>query len=400
MFVDFVLNGRGHGEVGQAFAGVRFDPGFMRPFIETDPRAPAHMRGRPCATINTGRKIWNEKKNRWEEKHMTFLIRSLQERGMNSPVFNATTLTRDAWINIDTAVVEANLDRRTAWEDLKSIGTVSGFDAMAHMTHEYWASSQPGEAKQSMDAVADERGDVPLLLPTSVPLPITHGGFQFTSREIAVSKNTGRPLDTTMVKEISERNNEMIERQTIGTETGITYATRTATGIGGDPHRGTSTVYGYTNFPYRVTKTDLTTPTGTNPEAVMTDILEMIETMEGNGFYGPYSLYHSTSYSRYLNDDYFRSGSTSAVRTLRERIKEIGGITEIKRLDFLTSGYQLILVHRDPKVAQAIDGLGPTTIQWEEKGGLLLKFKVIQIQVPLMKAPYDGVSGILHGTTS
>jgi hypothetical protein len=122
--------------------------------------------------------------------------------------------------------------------------------------------------------------------------------------------------------------------------------------------------------------------------------------MQTNYFFGPYILYHSTGYSQYLNDDYFRTGSTSAIRTVRERIMEVEGIQDIRRLDFLTSGYQLILVQMDPEVAQAIDGMQITTVQWESQGGMRQNFKVMAIQVPLLKSPYNGVAGIIHGTTS
>jgi uncharacterized linocin/CFP29 family protein len=201
-----------------------------------------------------------------------------------------------------------------------------------------------------------------------------------------------------MAEAAGRRIGEMIERTVIGTETGMTFGTRS--GDAAVAHTGTSTVYGYTNFPYRQTKTDLTTPTGSNPEAINTDILEMIEVMQTAGFYGPYMLYHSTAYTRFLNDDYFRSGSTSAVRSLRDRILENGDISDIQRLDYLTSGYQLLLIQMDPDVAQAINGMDVTTVQWETRGGMQQNFKVMAIQVPLLKTPYNGVSGILHGTTS
>jgi hypothetical protein len=245
-----------------------------------------------------------------------------------------------------------------------------------------------------MDAISDARRDRPLIDLKSIPLPITHSDFWFSDREIAVSRNTGTPLDTTMAEMAGRRVAEMVEKTVIGVETGLTFGTDT------NRHTGTSTIYGYTNFPYRVTKTDLTTPTGSNPEAVMTDILEMVETMQTNGFYGPYMLYHSTGYSRFLSDDYFRSGSTSAVRSLRERVMQIEGIADIRRLDYLTSGYQLILVNMDPQVAQAINGMDITTLQWDTVGGLRKNFKVMAIQLPLLRTPYNGVAGIIHGTTS
>ena len=49
MFVDYVQNARGHGEVGQALEGCQYDPGLMRPYF--------NKKGVRCVTVNTGRTI-------------------------------------------------------------------------------------------------------------------------------------------------------------------------------------------------------------------------------------------------------------------------------------------------------------------------------------------------------
>ena len=88
---DYVLNGSGHGPVGEMIAGCRFEPGLLRPYIETRWNSP--LRGKPCVTMNTGRltpdgkPIFNK-----------YPIRALQERGINSPVFNATSLRKEEWL--------------------------------------------------------------------------------------------------------------------------------------------------------------------------------------------------------------------------------------------------------------------------------------------------------------
>jgi uncharacterized linocin/CFP29 family protein len=381
MFVDYVLNGEGFGSVGQQLSGVRFEPALLRPTLNS--------RGQKCVVLNQ------------KGKPSLVEVRELQARGIDSPAFyvsNATTLTKEAWVDLDRKIIRATRQRLRAWTDLSAAAGRTIGNAMGRMTLEYQAMTDAGEAVVDMDALVDARADRPLFNLKSVPLPITHSDFYFSQREIAVSRQSGAPLDTTMAEAAGRRVAEMIEKTLIGVETGVTFGTRS--GDSATAHTGTSTVYGYTNFPYRVTKTDLTTPTGSNPEGVMTDVLEMIETMQSNGFFGPYMLYHSTGYSRYLNDDYFRSGSTSAVRSLRQRIMEIEGIQDIRRLDFLTSGYQMILVQMDPEVAEAINGMDVTTVQWESQGGMRQNFKVMCIQVPLLKSPYNGVAGIIHGTTS
>ncbi len=385
MFVDFVMNGRGHGEVGQELANCRFDPGLLRPYYDA--------RGQRCVTVNTGRTQYNPQTQRMEPIFEKKMIGDLINNGINSPVFNATSLRKDEWIDLDRAVIKAARQRLRAWSDLAAANTYGGFNGMSKTILEHETMSDPGEAVVDMDGLTEGRTDAPRFQLEGLPLPITHSDFWFSSRRLAMSRNSGTPLDTTMAEAAGRRVAEMIEKTLIGVETGVTYGASSSYGR-------TSSVYGYTNFPDRITKTDLTTPTGANPEAVMTDILEMIELMNAAGFYGPFILYHSTGYSRYLSDDYFRTGSTSAVRSLRERILEVEGISAIRRLDYLTSGYQLILVQMTSDVARAVNGMDITTVQWESVGGMRLNFKVMAIQVPQLRADYSGNSGILHATTA
>jgi hypothetical protein len=406
MFVaDYIINGtnglEGHGEVGQlmanvggAFENVRFDAGLMRPYIDDDPNSP--MRGRPCVTVNTGVPYIDEKtgKQRWKKKKM--LISELQARGVNSPVFNTTHLLRQAWVHLDQRIVMATRTRLQAWAYLNARVPYGGFDGMSVMTHEYDFADDAGEAVVDMDAQVPGRMSDPLYGTASIPLPITHYDFDYSERLLAVHRRSGRPLPTVHGERAGRRIGEKIEDTTIGVETGITFGTRST---GPDPHRGTSVVQGMTNFTYRVTKTDLTTPAGTNPEAVLQDLIEMRETMYTNGFFGPFVVFHSTPYSQWLDSDYFRSGSTSAVRSLRERIAELGGI-ELVRLDRLTTGYQLIMIQVDSETVEMITGMEETIIQWPSLGGLRQNFKVLAIKVPLFKAPYNGVAGVQHATTA
>lgn len=391
MFTDFVLNGQAHGEVGSVIGGegVRFDPGMLRPFINN--------RGVQCVTINTGRQVQDNKTGLYVPVYKTVPTQRLRQQGIDNQVWNTSGIRKDAWILLDQAVIRAARLRLRAWADLAASSTFGGFNGMSKLTLEYESATDPGEAIVDMDGLADGRTDAPLYNLRSIPLPITHSDFWFSARRLAVSRQTNTPLDTTMAEAAGRRIAEMIEKTTIGIEPGVNYGTRTT---GPFPHDGSSKVYGYTNFPYRITKTNLATPTGANPEAVMGDVLNMVETLTTAGFYGPYMLYTSTGYSRYLNDDYFRAGGTAAVRTLRERIMSIEGIQDIRRLDYLTSGYQMILVQMTPDVARAINGMDITTVRWESQGGMRENFKVMCIQVPQLRANFSGVTGVLHATTS
>lgn len=388
MFTDFVLNGRGHGDVGERIMGTRFDPGLMRPYLDENNQA--------CVTINTGRMRPDPKTGRMVPVYRKFRLTDLHQMGVKAPAVNATGLRRDAWIEMDQVVIKAARNRLKAWDDLAAANRVD-LDGMSRLTYEYETMNDPGEAIVDMDGLSEGRSDSPLFTIRSTPLPITHSDFWLSERQMAVSRNTGSPIDRVMLEASGRRIGESVEQMTIGTVTGMTYATQ-STGIWA--HEGTSTVYGYTSHPHRFTKTDLNTPTGSNPEAVMTDVLEMIETLEANGFYGPYMLYHSTGYTRYLNDDYFRSGSTSAVRSLRERILAIEGIQGIRRLDYLSSGYQLLLIQMTSDVARAIVGMPITVVQWESQGGMRTNFKTMCIMLPQVLSNQAQETGIVHGTTS
>lgn len=396
--VSQVLNGVGSGPAGEAFNVTNrltggFDSGLLRPFIETSPTSPD--RGYPCAEVRTG---WttNEAGDRVPVRKK-YRIDELQRKGINSPVFNAVVFTRDDWIAIDRSIVRVPRQQLTAWSDLRAANTKGGFDAWSKLSLEYMAQTDAGEVVKDMDATAPGRDDTPTNLIRSIPLPVIHGDFSYPQRLLDAARATGMPLDTEMFEQTTRRLWEMVERTLIGTETGMTWGGRTT---GPFPQTGTSTEWGYTTFPYKVAKTDLTTPTGSNPEAIVQDVMEMIETMLTNGYNGPFVLYHSTPYSLYLNSDYFRSGSTSAVRTVRERLMEIDGLSAIRRLNYLTSGYQMILVDFNTGQFQAINGMEPRPVQWSERGGMIQKFMLLAIQVALLKAPTTGVSAIIHGTTS
>jgi hypothetical protein len=374
---------------------------------------------RPCVVVNTGR--WTVEKGEKRgifEKHY---IDDLQRRGWSlPPVVNATSLRKEEWLELDRVVLRAARYRLRAWADLAAANSFGGFNGMAKMTLEHETMSDPGEAVVDMDALTEGRGDAPQFQLEGLPLPITHCDFWFSSRMLAESRNSGTPLSTTMGEAAGRRVAEAIEKTTIGTMTGITGTTNTLTGGYGR----TPKVYGYINFSARLTKTNLTVPTGSNPEVTVSDVLAMRQTLLNNKFYGPFMLYHSNDWDTYMDNDYARAvvGATSVATslTLRDRLRKIEGVQDVKRLDFLfgtaptankgnyfadeyditIKTYRLIMVQMTPDVAQAVNGMDITTVQWESVGGMRVNFKVMAIQVPRLRADYYGNCGILDATNT
>lgn len=417
MFSDFVMNGRAAGPVGDVLEGCRFDPGLLRPYWHN---------GVPTVTINTGKMVLNHKTGNYEPQYAAVPVRQLQDRGVQSPVFNSTTLRKEEWLMLDQKITRAARFRLRAYADLAAANSYGGFNGMSKMILEYETMSDPGDAVVDMDGITPgQRNDTPIFQLQGVPLPITHMDFYVSSRMLAISRNSNTPLDTTMAEAAARRVGETIEKTLIGVQTGTTYGGY-STYVGG--YGRTSQVYGYTTFPARLTITNFYKPTGNGrsgtgwtPLDLVKDVLAARNAIYQNRFYGPFMIYHSNDWDQYLDQDYIATtsaagGATAGVttQTLRDRLREIESIEDVRRLDMMFASqltgpgtfannlypFTMVMVQMTPDVVQAINGMDITTVQWESKGGMQLNFKVMAIQVPKLQADYYGRCGVVHCTAT
>lgn len=391
MFTDFIMNGEGRGEFGAALAEVRFDPGLLRPYYDS--------RGRKVCTVKTGRMVMARNRagdivrntdgtTLMVEEKQVVPIKDLIANDIYSPVFNATTLSKDQWVRLDNRVIQVARKRLRAWSDLRAANTVGGFDGMTASVYEHETVTDDGEAIVDMEGINEGRNDESHYQLEGVPLPITHSSFWYSKRKLMTSRASGVPISFLRAEQAARRVAETIEQTLIGTVAGLTYGNTSEYGRA-------PTVYGYTNFPARITKTDLTAAALMDGETFVDEVLEMRELAYNQNFYGPFILYVSTGYDAILDNDH----KANSDKTIRTRVKEIDGIKDVKRLDYLT-GDVMILVQMTSEVAEAINGMEITTVQWESMGGMKLNFKVMAIQVPSLRANSNSVTGIVHGTTS
>lgn len=426
MFVhrDFLTtNGsrlQAHGPVGERLGAIHYDPGFLRPYLDNNDNL--------AVTVNTGR--WTRADSTGGERREIKehrLVRDMVNSGMMPPppVTNATALRKEEWTYLDTVVLRAARYRLRAWADLSAANSFGGFNAMGKMVLEHETMSDAGDAIVSMDGLTDGRRDFPKFQLEGLPLPITHSDFSMSSRVLAISRISGTPLDTNLGEMAGRRVAESIEKTTIGNNTGVVYGGN-STQVGG--YGRTSKVYGYTNFTSRLTYTHLHAPSGASWVASQTlnDVLAMRDQLKANKFFGPYMLYTSNDWDQYLDNDYILTGGNVATQTLRERLKAIDDIQDVRRLDMLfsvapdtnaastsyrgpggegvtttsTSPFTLLMIQMTPDVCQAVNGMDLTTVQWEGKGGMELNFKCMAIQVPRLRADIYGSCGICHGTTA
>lgn len=405
MYTDFVVNQGegsivGNGEVGEVLQGARFDTGILRPYRKDngDPRL--------YITVNSGRMVLDKKTGGYKPKKVEMSVWKAMELGL--PVTNATLgLRKLEWELLDKQVLLAARKRLRAWSDLAAAASYS-VPGMSKTILEHETMSDPGLAVTDMDALTDARADTPKFQLEGLPLPITHSDFTFNQRQLMISKNSGQGLDLRMGEAAGRRVAESVERVLIGIDAGMTYGG----GSSAPTYGRTSKVYGYTNFTNRNTYTSVTTPTGANPQSTVANVLAMRDLLLADNFFGPFMLYHSNDWDQYMDNDYaFTNGSNWATNpnmTLRDRLRKIDGISDVRRLDFWTpvnsSGtslpFQLLLVQMNAEVARAVVGMDITTIQWDVKGGLQTNFKVMTIMVPQLRADNAGNCGICHGTTS
>ena len=432
MFVqEFVNNSGNHavGSVADIMSFVGWDAGYMRPFLETDPSHP--LRGKVCAIVNAGKR-WDEKQGKTVDVKRQFTVDALQRMGRNSPVFvnNATALRKEEWLAYDTAAIEAARYRQSFWPWLMGVNTYS-LNGMSKMILEHETTSDVGEAMQDMDGLGVGRNDMPLYQLEGLPLPITYAGWEIGQRKLMISRNTpGTSLDTRMAAMEGARVGELIEKQSIGVVTGLAYG-GLSTQTGG--YGQTSQIYGAVNFPLRLTYTTVYKPTllgrtgtGWAPEDLVDDFLAILDSLKLRKQFGEFMVFHSNDWDRYLDADYKVRGATNNTPglTLRMRLKQIEGISDVQRLDFLfatpptanrasTSYYgpggenynanypfTLIFIKKDMNTCRAVQGLAGTTLQWESQGGGKLHFKYMCIQAPQFFADYYGNCGVCHANAS
>ena len=349
--MEFILNGQANGNVAAVLMQTGFSVNALRPYTGKDGRS-----------------------------YITVINKAGKAEAI--PLTNATaSLRKDDWKLLDEAVVKAAKPRLRAVADLRAAGlTYSIPNGMGKTVLETETQSDISDAIISMDGLRESNTDRPVFELTNLPLPIIHKDFQFSARQVMASRNGGSPLDTTTAELAARRVAEEAEKLLLGVSSSYAY--------------GGGTIYGYTNYPSALSKV-ITSPTadGWTPAATVQEVLEMRYQSQVAYHYGPWMLYCSPSWDVYMDDDY---SAAKGDLTLRDRLRKIEGIQDVRTLDYLTS-YDLILVQMTSDVVREVIGMDITTVQWETKGGMQLNFKVMAILVPQLRADQNANTGIVYG---
>ena len=202
-------------------------------------------------------------------------------------------------------------------------------------------------------------------------------------RELMAAQNYGRPVDTT---------NAMIAGGVVGEGVESLLFNGSSFTYSG------AQIYGYTTHPSRNTGNFEATgaawdSAGKTGAQILFDCLAMIKALRGDRKYGPYRFYVCSDYASVLDGDH----KAESDRTIRERILAIEGVVGVDVSDALADNVVVcVQVTRD--TVDIVDGFQPTTVPWEERGGLIENMIVLAAQAPRVKADGDGRSGIAHWT--
>ena len=295
---------------------------------------------------------------------------------------NASTLRKDEWKQYDKAVLQVARERLIGVADLNSRGlTYNISNGMGKTVLEYEDMSDMEAAELSMEGKTRGDKDRVQYSINYLPLPIIHKDFSINARVLEASRTTGDPLDTTMAEIAGIKVAEKIEEMLFTGASSYSF--------------GGGTIRGYTDFASRNTTTlsahwDDSAATG---ETILADVLAMKQASISDNYYGPWMLYIPTNYETALDED-FKAGSDKSVR---QRIKEVSGIIDVKVADKLTAD-EVILVQMSASVVRMVNGLGITVVEWSTEGGMVHNFKVMAIQIPQIRADQNGNTGIVHGS--
>lgn len=315
---------------------------------------------------------------RWAGERM---LKALQEgRPLSAAELRTcTTLSKDEWVQFDAAAVEEGAIRLKGIADLISAGlTIDVPNALGKTLLEYERVTDMDPAITSLDGLARGDNDRQTFALDSLPLPITHKDFNISIRTLAASRERGETLDTMQVRTAGRLVAEQLESMLF---------------LGG-PTFGAGIIRGYTDHPDRNTGSfgagtwSASARTGAE---IFTDVQTMLVAANAARFYGPFWIYVSGNMSAKFEEDYKANGE----KTIRSRILEIDGIERIQVVDQLTAD-NVIMVQATRDVTALVDGEGIQTVQWDIYGGMAVAFKVMAIQVPLIRSDAQQRSGVFH----
>lgn len=304
----------------------------------------------------------------------------LEAAQAGEPALSANAVLRkDEWIMFDRVVSEIARKRLVVTTLLLAAGLRTPIANALGVTRVEWQRmGDMSAAEVSMSGISVSEYDRVAFDLQGMPVPIIHKDFTINIRALESSRRTGQPLDTIQIEVATRKVAEQIES--------LIFNGTTLLG-------SNNAIYGLTTATNRNTGSVSATWTTATGAQIVTDVLAMINKMYGDNMYGPYVLFVPLTPSVHLSDDYNSAGNPGL--TIWERVLAIPQISRIIPTAELT-GTNIIMVQLTRDTIDMLDGIQPTTVQWETHGGMVMHFKVLAIMVPRIRDDYLTQSGIVH----
>lgn len=287
------------------------------------------------------------------------------------------TLRKDEWIAFDNTVIDVARKKLVITQDLMGRGLTYNLpNALGHTRLEWEKQGDMDPAIITMSGLSESQNDRIIYDLDGMPIPIIHKDFNINIRALAASRNNGTPLDTTQASIASRKVSELIE----------TMIFDGATVLGAN-----NPIYGLRTAPYRNTGSlgeSWLTATG---DVIVQDINAMLTALDADNFFGPYGMYIGTAVGIRFGEDYKADGE----RSIMERVRSIENLASVKTTKDLAPT-EVLIFQMTSDVIDLVNGMQPTTLEWDSHGGMITNFKVMAIIVPRLRNDLLNQSGIAH----
>jgi uncharacterized linocin/CFP29 family protein len=307
----------------------------------------------------------------------------LNNNGNISSLRTNATLQDREWEHIDKEILRSYRDELVGVRHLKERNLVYDLNGkgMSFTVMKSQSMGQAGNAHLTMTGLSHGESTLPEFSINYFPLPILASDWFLDFRHLQESRNAGTNLDTTMQEESAAEVAQLQEE--------ILFNGAELFEFGG------GTLYGYTDFPNRHQGTlnaawDDDDVTGKN---IVEDVRNMLDDVTQDKQRGPFGIYIPVNYEAVLGMDYSDNHSN---KTIRQRIMEISSKIEfIEVSDKLADG-SVVMVQLKRDTVRMVTGQALTNVQWQEQGGFALKFKILTIDIPQIRADHDDHCGLVH----
>jgi uncharacterized linocin/CFP29 family protein len=287
-------------------------------------------------------------------------------------------LMRDEWKHFDNRVVQITRERLVGVAELIRRGLVYNLpNALGVMTLEWErAIDDLVAAEVTMSGLNEATKDRLAYDTAAMPIPIIHKEFSYNLRHVEAARRNGRNIESTHAEVATRKVAEKIEDILFN---GLVISSTVGP------------IYGLLTHPQRNTGAVTATWVTATGEQMVTDIIRMMDVASTKNMNGPFVLFVPLSVANRFGNDY----KANSDKTILQRMMELPNLDAIVASTKLT-GTNILLVQMTSDVVEMIDGIQPTMVEWDSRGGFEHNFKIIAIMLPRIRSAGDGNNGIVH----